>query len=1367
MKGRIGGPTPSRPLQKTAGVVGAIVVAALTMATTGFVAKATTAGSAYTAVSPCRILDTRTATGPTAGMPVSGGSTLDVAVTGTFTCGSGVTVPANATAVVMNLTVTAPTANGFIALYPTGTPSSTSDVNFNTGQTWANLTTTQVSSGGKVTVSDGQPSASSTVHVILDLEGYYGPQAATSTAGQYVPLPTPQRITDTRASSGCPNAGQSIGAGNSLTVQVTGAMNCSAGASGIPSSGVTAIVFNLTATDVSQGTFLTAFAQGGTRPTASNLNLPAGDTRPNRVIVPVNSSNGQVSIFNDLGTVDVVVDANGYYTDSTASATAGSLFTPIAPTRFEDTRTDGHTIPNMGTLTLQIGGALGVPANATAAVENVTDDNATQASYFTVWPGGTRPLSSDLNFAPGLINPNMVQTTLDSSGNERIFNCCGSADAIVDVFGYFAPSSSGPPPGNQTYTVSGPSPGASMMVSTGTAMTAGQVTYTVTGFNSTNTPSGHVDIALFPATGANAPVNMSGTWTFTSSAGTGMAGAAAGEATSNNQTSTSPSSPNQAPSNVPMCGVSQSNCFGYISSVMGSATSNEPDLVKDVTAASGGTLTFTLNSFQQDAAVPVVFSEPGTADTGTLQLGTNAQPAAGYPFGVGGAVTWSPAMAASGTYTNWIVQSVSNSTNTFSACDQNKSQCSTFSDGASGDTFMYIDPATSLSQSGFQAVLSGPVTQSNGLPAILGDEFNSTYSSSGSSSFTFSNSTSLSSPGTGTGMPSGQADVPGAPTGLAASTSMTPAGTQLSWTDPGNQDVTMDSTSTHKVYRAPVTGGTVGTYATVTTSPCATPAPTCLVDTSGTVVAGQQYSYVVSAVSGTGSGNVATEGPASAAVMYTLPAVAPISISTTENAGTNMTLVATVQLKVVFNEAVTIDMSNWTLVVTDGTNVNTLSSANHDSVAQTTTTTTNDTLTYQVGAGGPVITHGAAASLTNLEALTQTGVTAGGNAWNMPGSGEATADGGSTAASGQDRVWSTPTAGSNSSLPGGPTASASADMASTVNVTACTGTDAISVYKSDGTNIGPTTPVMCASGKATVTTTQAMTAGQQILVTQQASNGYESLASPVTVAAGTIMVMAPATAPTAGTAVSPSGFTLTAPNTLPDGTYTLCVGAPGSSPCSQAGSPAQKSPNGTAWTPPAAMVQFTSHMATVGGMTFVTAGSGTLYFTVSGGSPALTAPFQGSVALTVNPGAVDTAFIPAGSNMCLTSSFTSSALTQPATPSGNATQTEMGTPPPAACFLNPPSGISIQALDQFGNNATGSGMVNVVDSDSGTNVAVCSAVSASCSTNMVTITISGGTGTLYLWINSTSAISGITLTFSQMTPPTPNNMYKQVTTISD
>jgi NAD/NADP transhydrogenase alpha subunit len=92
----------------------------------------------------------------------------------------------------------------------------------------------------------------------------------------------------------------------------------------------------------------------------------------------------------------------------------------------------------------------GIPASATAAVLNVTAANTTAASFFTVYPGGTMPTASDVNWGTGQVVPNLTVATLTSMGSTSIYNHAGSADVIVDAFGYFAESTAPTAPGAPT-----------------------------------------------------------------------------------------------------------------------------------------------------------------------------------------------------------------------------------------------------------------------------------------------------------------------------------------------------------------------------------------------------------------------------------------------------------------------------------------------------------------------------------------------------------------------------------------------------------------------------------------------------------------------------------------------------------------------------------------------------------------------------------------------------------------------------------------------------------------------------------------------------------------------------------------------------
>ncbi len=371
--------------------------------------------SAYTALPPTRLLDTRT-NGTTLGT----NSSLSLKVVGGA-------VPSDATAVALNVTVTDTTNASYLSVYPAGEPQPLiSNLNWSPGETVPNLVIVPVGSGGEVTFYNDQGRAD----VVVDLEGYFAPEPPTSTVGSYVPL-TPARIADTRLNSGEPYSGDTLGPGATLDIQVTGM-------GGVPSSGVAAVLMNVTVTDTTAASYLTVYPQGQSQPLASNLNWVAGDTVANRVVVPVGPT-GQIAVFNQFGQADVVVDVDGYFISGGTAPSNAGLFTPINPVRVLDTRITGQTLGPGGSLTLDLAGVDGIGAQATAVVANFTVTDTTAPSYLTVYPGPTRPLASDINWLPGETVPNLTVAILSTSGTTSAYNDQGTTDLVVDAFGYFSP----------------------------------------------------------------------------------------------------------------------------------------------------------------------------------------------------------------------------------------------------------------------------------------------------------------------------------------------------------------------------------------------------------------------------------------------------------------------------------------------------------------------------------------------------------------------------------------------------------------------------------------------------------------------------------------------------------------------------------------------------------------------------------------------------------------------------------------------------------------------------------------------------------------------------------------------------------------
>ena len=123
------------------------------------------ATSFYTAT-PCRVVDTRNASGPWGGPALSAGATRIFTITGR--CG----IPATARAVSANVAVTEPTAAGNLRLYPEGPAVPlASTINYAAGQTRANNAVVPLSAGGTIDVRCFQ--GFGTVHFILDVSGWF------------------------------------------------------------------------------------------------------------------------------------------------------------------------------------------------------------------------------------------------------------------------------------------------------------------------------------------------------------------------------------------------------------------------------------------------------------------------------------------------------------------------------------------------------------------------------------------------------------------------------------------------------------------------------------------------------------------------------------------------------------------------------------------------------------------------------------------------------------------------------------------------------------------------------------------------------------------------------------------------------------------------------------------------------------------------------------------------------------------------------------------------------------------------------------------------------------------------------------------
>ena len=203
-------------------------------------------------------------------------------------------------AVVLNVTVSQPAAAGFVTVYPDNSVRRlSSNVNFSAGGTVPNLVVAPVGSDGKVDLLNG---SEGTIQLIADVSGYFT-GVSSPTVGAFNSL-MPGRVLDTRNGTGAAQAAVSPGNTVKLTVD---------GQGGLPATGLRAVVLNVTVTQAASSGYVTAFADGTSRPVASNLNFVAGETVPNLVIAPV-GTDGKVDLYNgSTGSVELIADVSGFF----------------------------------------------------------------------------------------------------------------------------------------------------------------------------------------------------------------------------------------------------------------------------------------------------------------------------------------------------------------------------------------------------------------------------------------------------------------------------------------------------------------------------------------------------------------------------------------------------------------------------------------------------------------------------------------------------------------------------------------------------------------------------------------------------------------------------------------------------------------------------------------------------------------------------------------------------------------------------------------------------------------------------------------------------------------------------------------------
>lgn len=365
-------------------------------------------------LNPVRILDTRNGTGGFSGAVV-GGTFISVQV-----AGRGGVPAAGATAVALTLTAVAPAAAGHLTVWPSGSPQPLASVlNFPAGRNVPNFIQVKLGADGRLNVL-----ASATVQIVIDIVGYYGPDGAG--AAQYV-SENPTRVIP------------------QTTMLPRESLIISVDTSGVGAGQTMAARFiNVTVTNPTAAGFVTVYSGELLEPPlASSLNFMPGSTVANNVITRLSINNEYVIYNGSDGSIDVIVDALGYF--ARGAGNAQGLFRPLDPVRLLDTRVGtGGILGPLGpgqTLSVRIANVGGVPpfAATDTVVTNLTVTGPSAAGYLTLWDGvpNQRPDTSNINFGPGQTVANHAAVTLFSSEFAQIFNFAGATHVVLDLYGYY------------------------------------------------------------------------------------------------------------------------------------------------------------------------------------------------------------------------------------------------------------------------------------------------------------------------------------------------------------------------------------------------------------------------------------------------------------------------------------------------------------------------------------------------------------------------------------------------------------------------------------------------------------------------------------------------------------------------------------------------------------------------------------------------------------------------------------------------------------------------------------------------------------------------------------------------------------------
>ncbi len=330
---------------------------------------------------------------------------------------------ATVSALVVNVTVVDPTADGFLRLTPAGSPVPRSvHINYSAGRSIANQVTIRPTATAPadvvrkldVWVSGGCP------NVLIDLVGLHAQLVGGSAATGGLRAIEPARVLDTRSAAPC------VGAPRRVQV---------AGVAGVPAE-ARSVVLNATALGASNSGAAVVSPVSVGAPTSAPQTVqyrPAASVT-NAVTTALDPTGG-LWISATSGCPNLILDVLAWHSGGDLPATGG--FVGVTPRRLLDTRTSGGCITEVRNLRLHDI----QEASAVSVALNVTVVDPPRKGWLTVHSGGAAaPSVASVQFAPGerIAHGLTVEPGSNASIDIRSFGG-GCTHVVVDLVGTYAP----------------------------------------------------------------------------------------------------------------------------------------------------------------------------------------------------------------------------------------------------------------------------------------------------------------------------------------------------------------------------------------------------------------------------------------------------------------------------------------------------------------------------------------------------------------------------------------------------------------------------------------------------------------------------------------------------------------------------------------------------------------------------------------------------------------------------------------------------------------------------------------------------------------------------------------------------------------